>query len=335
MGGRRPAGLRNPVGGLAAGVYGRRMSTTRTVPRLSWPEVDALVRAQLEVRLGARVVDWESQEEGFSPGLAARCLLDDERRVFIKAVAGAVNADSRAAALREVATGRSLPTTAPAPQLVTAVDDGEWVAAAWVDIEGRLPGRPWTNGDLENVIATVDALRLEPVSGVRPVAERLAGSFSGWSKLAKEQATGIEEWLDLTTLHYLAGVESNWEAACPPDCLIHSDIRADNLLIDDDEQVWIVDWANAALGPPWFDVVAMIPSIAMQSDRDPTDILAMSQHASRVDPASVDAVVVALAGFFTAAARQPPIAAIPMLRDFQEAQARPARQWLKQRLAIR
>ena len=105
-------------------------------------------------------------------------------------------------------------------------------------------------------------------------------------------------------------------------------------MIDDDEQVWIVDWANVALGPSWFDVVAMIPSITMQSGQDPADLWAMSQHAPRVDPASIDAVVVALAGYFTAAARQPPIAAIPMLRDFQEAQARPARRWLKQRLAI-
>ena len=171
--------------------------------------------------------------------------------------------------------------------------------------------------------------------GVAPVVERLAHSFSGWRTLVEEEARGIEDWLDTATMRRIARLEATWEAACPPDGLIHSDIRADNLLIDDDEQVWIVDWANAALGPPWFDVVAMIPSIAMQSGEDPADLWAMSQHARRVDPASVDAVVVALAGFFTAAARQPPVAAIPMLRDFQEAQARPARRWLKQRLAIR
>jgi aminoglycoside phosphotransferase (APT) family kinase protein len=304
------------------------------VPRLSWPDVDTSIREQLEACLGANVVDWQSQEEGFSPGLAARCRLVDQRRVFIKAVAGAMNERSRAAALREVATGRLLPAEAPAPQLIAAVDDGEWVAAVWADIDGRLPGQPWTEADLGNVMATVDALRLPPVLGVPPVAERLVDSFNGWRTLADGRVTSIEHWLDTTTLRYLAEIESAWQATCPPEGLIHSDIRADNLLIDDQDQVWIVDWANAALGPPWFDVVTMIPSIAMQSGREPADIWALSDHASTVDPAAVDTLVVALAGYFTAAAQQPSVATIPMLRRFQDAQARPARHWLRQRLAL-
>lgn len=284
-------------------VYRGEMSTTRTVPRLSWVDVDQSIRGQLEELLGARVVDWKSQEEGFSPGLAARCRLDDGQRVFIKAVAAAMNADSRTAALREVTTGRSLPATAPAPRLIATVDDGEWVASVWVDIEGRLPGQPWTEEDLQNVIATIDDLSLPPVLGATPVAERLAESFSGWRRLAEERATGIERWLDATTLLYLADIEATWEAVCPPEALIHSDIRADNLLIDNNERVWLVDWANAALGPPWFDVIGLIPSIAMQSGRDPADLWAMSRHAGTVEPRSVDAVVVALAGYFTSAAR--------------------------------
>ncbi len=288
----------------------------------------------LEAELGGTVVEAVSQEEGFSPGMAARCRLDDGRRVFIKAVTSALNADSRRMALHELTINRILPPDAPAPRLLASVDDGSWVAAAWADIDGRLPRSSWPAGDLALVIDAVDGLALQPQDGVRTAVEQLGPSFDGWRRLAKQRARGIEHWLDQPALDHLAEIEAGWEAFCPPDALIHVDLRADNMLIDADDRVWIVDWANAALGPSWFDVLGMIPAMAMQSGRAAAELWAMSRHATSTDPAAVDALAVAISGYFTYSARRPAIPAIPMLRDFQEAQAVPSRAWIGTRLGL-
>ena len=54
--------------------------------RLPWAETPAPVRRAVQAYLGSPVLVAESQPGGFSPGLAARLLLADGRRVFVKAV---------------------------------------------------------------------------------------------------------------------------------------------------------------------------------------------------------------------------------------------------------
>ncbi|KAG1649175.1 Vanadium-dependent bromoperoxidase [Nymphon striatum] len=279
---------------------------------MDWSEVAPDVRAALEHQLGAPVVSWSSQEEGFSPGMAARCMLENGSRAFVKAVNGATDEHARLFGLNELHVHKGLPVGAPAPRLLASVTDDDWVAGAWQDIDGRLPGSPWSESDLRLVFATLDGLRLEPAEGMSHLADRDM-SLSGWRKLREQGRSDIEPWIDASVTNTLAEMESTWTQACPPDAFVHGDIRADNLLIDDDDQVWIVDWAHAMAGPAWFDHIAMIPSIAMQSGRSAADLWAMSAYATTVEPTAVDAVVAAVAGFLTEAARQPPLAVIPIL----------------------
>lgn len=72
----------------------------------------------------------------------------------------------------------------------------------------------------------------------------------------------------------------------------------------------------------------MSKSISLQ----PSELWERSTLPRSTDPVTVDALVVAVAGYFAASARQPPIPEIPMLRDFQRAQAVPALAWVHQRL---
>lgn len=178
-------------------------------------------------------------------------------------------------------------------------------------------------------------------SSLPTLGYRTCAAFTGWRRLAADAPAGrtdIEPWLDGRTLTRLAEVESEWTTRCEPTALIHSDIRTDNLLVDGNDRVWLVDWAHGCNGPPWIDLIGLLPSVAMQGGPDPAEIWAGSRYGpdgtNSAPSAAVDAVVAGVAGYFTYPARRPPVPEIPMLRDFQEAQAVPARAWLRQRLGV-
>jgi hypothetical protein len=154
-----------------------------------------------------------------------------------------------------------------------------------------------------------------PVATVPGVAEYLAEDLRGWRKLAASGQVGpergghagpgspadplarLDSW-SVRHLDRLAELESRWADAAAGPTLLHSDLRADNMLITDDGVVF-VDWPHACTGAPWFDVLAFAPSVAMQGGPDPEWVLGRARSAHGADPDAVTAVVAAVAGYFT------------------------------------
>ena len=122
--------------------------------RVHWEEVPGSVRAALEARVGAPIVEAITQPQGFSPGLATRLRLDDGRRVFVKAVSEAANPDTPDIHRREARILAALPASAHAPRLLWTFDEQGWVALCLEDIDGRHPHEPWTEDDLNLVVET-------------------------------------------------------------------------------------------------------------------------------------------------------------------------------------
>ncbi len=212
-----------------------------------------------------------------------------------------------------------------------------------------------------------------PVERVPSVADYLAEDLSGWRKFAAlgpaspqpdgpadphrdgpagsyqdghggphqdrpaglhpDLLAGLDGW-SARHLDRLAELESRWPAAAAGTTLLHSDVRADNMLITD-EGVVFVDWPHACLGVPWFDVVAFAPSVAMQGGPDPEWVLRHAGSADGADPDAVTAVVAAVAGYFTRQALLPDPPGLPTVRAFQAAQGEPARAWLRRRTGWR
>lgn len=235
----------------------------------------------------------------------------------------------------------ALDDNAPVPAFLGSVEVGEWFGLAFADVDGRLPATPWNDRDLDAVIVAVDALALPPAAGIPHLSDMLEAEFLGWANLSAQgvDLSHVEPGFDRSTIGHLADHCASWADGCPPEALVHADIRADNLLIKTDtapgeQSVLVVDWANAGLGPAWFDLVFMIPSISMQGGPTPSELWRRSTYAGQVDEAHLDALIVAVAGYFTEAARRPPVAEIPMLRDFQEAQGAWARHWVTERLDL-
>lgn len=293
--------------------------------RVPWSEVLPAARAEVEAFLGAPVLEAVTQLGGFSPAAAVRLRAANDRRVFVKAVGPEPNAESAGIYRAEARNAAALPASVPAPRLLTSFERDGWVVLVFEDVEGRHPELPWRRDELDRVLAATRemaaALTPSPIDAP-PISELHRDSFRGWRRLLDEDLTGLDPWAR-RHLDALAELESGWEAAAAGDTLLHADLRADNVLLTD-EHVYVVDWPWACVGAAWFDLLGMLPSVALQGGPAPQELL------TDPDP-DVTTVLAALTGYFVRQSRQPPPPGLPTLREFQAAQGEVALEWLKLR----
>jgi len=301
--------------------------------RIPWGSVPESVREAVEDGLGAKVVAAETQPGGMSPGCAARVVLSDGRRAFVKAVGSEPNAESPGLHRAEARVAATLPPETPAPRFLFVHDDGDWVALAFEDVGGHEPELPWRRDELERVLdalADLSAALTPAPLDAPPLAERYGELFRGWRLLAAEPPEGLDPWA-AGRLEALAGLEAKWEDASSGGTLLHADVRADNVLLTA-ERVVFVDWPHVCLGAPWVDLLAFLPSVAMQGGPKPWELFDNHPVARDARPEDVDAMVAALAGFFVQRAVLPAPPGLPTLREFQYAQGIESLSWLRRRL---
>ncbi len=301
--------------------------------RVPWESLPATVRAAVESGLGSRVVDATTQPGGFSPGCAARLRLEAGSTVFVKAVGSEPNPDSPGLHRREALVAAALPPETPAPKFLFSHDDGDWVALVFEDVGGHEPELPWRRDELNRVLEALTELSaaLTPPPIEAPLlAEQYRELFRGWRLLEEEPPEGLDHWAS-GRLGTLAELEGRWEEASTGGTLLHADIRADNILLTDDRVVF-VDWPHVCLGAPWVDLLAFLPSVAMQAGPKPWELFDDHPLGRTADPDRVIAVLAALAGFFVQRSLLPPPPGLPTLREFQRAQGAESLAWLRRRL---
>jgi hypothetical protein len=305
--------------------------------RMDWHQVPVGVRASIEHNLGRTVMTASSQSGGFSPALASRLTLEDGAGVFVKAIAAdEVSGAPGGQALyrQEARIAGALPKAVPAPRLLASMESGGWVILIFEEIVGLPPALPWQPQELSRVLAAMAALAsiLTPSPIPAPPAT-VPGGVNGWALLcadpgAFDELPGLGGWAR-TNLELLSDITSTSNRAHQGTTLLHTDIRADNILLTD-EGVVFVDWPHARLGAPWVDLVYFLPSVAMQSGGDPQTIFWDHPLADRADLGAVCAVLAGLAGFFIYGATREPPPGLPTLRTFQLAQGIEALAWLRQ-----
>ena len=279
-----------------------------------------------------------TQPGGFSPGVAARLVLADGRRVFVKAASGSINPDSPGMHRREARIAAALPASVPTPRFLDVYDEGDWIALMFEDIDGATPRTPWQPAELDRVLRAIEELSagLTPAPiGVEPVGELMPNVFTGWQRLAagvesgQDDLRGVDPWAQ-QHLGELVALEAASADAASGASLLHADVRADNILLTP-SRVFFIDWPWASLGAPWVDLLFMLPSVAMQGGPRPWEIFDGHSLGRRAPAAAVTAVVAAVAGFMIRGSRLPPPPGLPTVRAFQRDQGRPALEWLKRR----
>jgi aminoglycoside phosphotransferase (APT) family kinase protein len=287
----------------------------------------------VEEIIGDAVVESVSQTGGFSPGTADRVRTTDGRRAFVKAVSPAQNEHSPELHRREARVTGALPASVPAPRLLGCYDDGGWVALVLQDIEGRHPATPWLPDELKLVLATLDdlaaSLTPSPLPDLPMATDSLAEDFAGWRRISADPPADLHPWI-ARHLDELCVLADRGVAALAGDTLVHTDIRADNLLLGPDGRVTVVDWPWACRGPAWLDTLLLLVNVRLFGGHDTPALLARRAALTGADEDGLVAVLAGVAGFFADAARQPPPKGLPTVRAFQQAQADAVVSWLRE-----
>lgn len=253
--------------------------------------------------------------------------------MFIKAVSEDANPDTHDIHRQEARILAALPERVPAPRLLWSFDQLGWVALCLEDIDGRHPHEPWTDHDLDLVIASVEQMSRDltpsPIQTSETVAEFFERVINGWGNALARDEQRLDPWIR-RHLSRLAELESGAPEVVGGAALVHCDVRADNLLIAGN-RVYVLDWPWARIGAPWVDLVAMAPSVAMQGG-PPCEQFLSRLDLREVASSAIDSVVCSLAGYFVVRALEPAPRGIPTVRAFQAAQGREAISWLRERL---
>jgi Phosphotransferase enzyme family len=299
---------------------------------LPWADVPAAVRTWAAGVGGGAPEQVRDMPGGFSPGATA--VLECPRgAIFVKSVGSGLNPVSPGFHRREAVVSASLPAAPEFPRLLDVYDDGDWVALAFVAVDGRPPTHPWDASELQAAVRALDALHdaltPNPVPDAPSAADRLQPLFGGWAELAAlaDPPAGLDEWSG-RNLHRLAELEAQWPDALAGPTLLHGDVRSDNLLVTRNGVVF-VDWPHACVGLPVFDLVAWAPSVALEGGPDPEELLALSASGTAVDRNTLATLVAAFGGFLVSHSLHPPPPGLPTLRAFQAAQAAVAVAWLR------
>jgi len=306
---------------MSAGTYGPVAAGVR----VAYDALPAPIRGWVDSSLGSPVLKARTQAGGFSPGVAARLTCADGRCAFVKAVSGEVNPDAPILHRREAEVLRLLPADLPVPRLLAAYDETPWVVLLIDDVEGRQPGLPWEDAELDRVLALARTVNAVTGLDLGPIGERMA-EWAGWAKLAA--GDGPEDPWAQRNLSGLVALEQAVVEATAGDHLLHVDFRADNVLLGAGGD-WLVDWPWARVGAPWVDVVLGAPCIALQGGPPPDALLRRAKVSANAE--AVTAVVAAFAGLMVYMSVQPPPPGIPTVREFQAVQGRIALDWLRER----
>jgi hypothetical protein len=260
-------------------------------------DLPAAIRVHLERWAGSAIIDERSAAGGFTPSLASLVTFSSGARIFLKAAA--VDGRFVAGLRREVAVS----TYVPGPALLWTTTIDGWLCAGFEAIAGRYPDLSPESPDLPLVQAALAELHQGLTPNPYPAA-----------------ITAEVDFVD-----FLGGYDVR---ATTGTTLLHTDLRADNLLIDAHGVVRVVDWASAVVGAPWVDIALFLPTL-IEAGHTPEFVESWgAQWLACADPADVTNFVIALRNYWERAAAEPgPVA----LRRYQARAARSVQAWLTYR----
>jgi aminoglycoside phosphotransferase len=305
-------------------------------PRMGWSDAPERVRRAVTDSVGSPIVSAQTPPGGFTPGVAARLLLADGRRCFVKVASASFGEWVRTAYRHEASINIHLPAAVPAPRMWSVIDDGDWVCLIFDDVPGRFPSPSWNGDDLPRVLEAMDlsarALTPNPIPIAASVRDAFAAVLGGsWQRLQDDPALAEADPWAARHLTDLIAREPHWNDGVDGTTLLHLDLRRDNILLTPTE-VMFVDWAWPAVGAAWLDLACFLPTVAAQAACFDVDAVFRSRHAARTASAkAVDAFLVALAGYWRSNSLLPAPSYAPLLRREQQLAADGAIRWLRTR----
>lgn len=289
--------------------------------RMPYGIMPAAVHAWVESVLGAPVVEVRPRTGGMSPAVAASVRAANGATAFVKAVNADINPDTPAHFRHEAAVLTALSALPPQPyraELVSTYDDGDWVAIALEDIDGRHPD--WrSSADRVSVLEAVrhQSHELTPV----PAGLPSNSNSSGVVKFLHRMATATPA--EVAALPSWAADELPMLIDLGQQCLDHQrdqsfchwDIRHDNILIrHQDGQPVLLDWGMSRRGQRWADT--MVFALEWVDSVEFDEILATADLTSE-EETDVTGFLGAIGCYGLMVAVHPPPPSLPNLPAFR------------------
>ncbi|WP_157849797.1 phosphotransferase family protein [Streptomyces novaecaesareae] len=186
--------------------------------------------------------------------------------------------------------------------------------------------------DLPAVIRLLDQLPKtvspSPIPDAPSVASVLEGGFHGWRALADQQAE-LDPW-STRHIEQLAAIERDWLAESAGVCLLHVDLRADNVLMRGDDAL-VIDWAYLHQGADWIDPAFLVPQLirAGHTPAQAEDLIVDVASWAAAPPHAITSFAVAQAGYWERNSRLPAPPGVPYLRGYQASMAAIGRTWIE------
>ncbi|MCM4079939.1 phosphotransferase family protein [Paractinoplanes hotanensis] len=258
-----------------------------------------------------------------SPGPAAVLLLDDGRRVFVKAVSRTASEPSYRFYRREAVALAALPAEAPAPVLVGSVEVGGWCALVMSVAEGVPAGPPWSDDGVRLVNAACEVVASLRAPAVVPPIGQLITDLDGWERLAAGEPALLDDW-ERRHVTVLAGLAAGWPEWTTGTTLVHQDVRADNAMVDlPAGRAVLVDWSFGCAGASWLDRARLAADIVGAGHREgPAAGLRSASRILAGLPDEAASFVAALAGMWCYRSTLPAPPGHPTLRPWQRERAR-------------
>jgi hypothetical protein len=304
-----------------------------TSSRRGWESLPPALHEALAVALGTQITSVSAPvSSGFTGGFAARAQLSDGRRVFIKAASEGQHAYE--AYQREAEVVPQLPKAVQAPAIITTARVDGWFAVVSEWVEGRMPGAPWTVEDFDRVTAAceglAEAMWPSPLGGLSKFVDLIGTDVEVPAQILAgelEMPKGLQGWVP-RVLPELAELVTLAPEALTGDSATHSDLRPDNILIDNDGTCWMIDWNWLTLGPRWGDWVGLLP-VAQHQGIDTFTAVARSPLTADVPKDHLDCLVAVIAAYMMRNTEAPPPpGCTPALREHQRLYAWTFLDWL-------
>ncbi len=229
--------------------------------RTRYQAVPAGVRSWVDDVLGSPVVETLEQVGGMSPGCATRVLTASGTRAFVKAVGPELNPMTPDLFRHEARVLSHLGAHPLWAELLATYDEPDgWVALVLEDV----PARHVDTNDAAETAAALGATELL----VAELAGRAVGldldtsmeALTRWMEVWSALPVLPDDVLPRWVVDRSAQLEELHERLLPAavgDCVVHGDLRNDNILLRDDGRVVFVDWGMSRRGPSWFDPLLM------------------------------------------------------------------------------
>ena len=305
--------------------------------RRAFDTVPPQLRAWVEHELGSHVIGATTQVGGMSPGPAARLVLEDGTRAFIKAVSGDPNPQTPALFRHEVAVLGRLPAVSYRPAVLATYDDGEWVALLLDDVEGRHPDLD-VSRELDAVREVVrDQSLTLTASDIGVATEDVPGRIFRWHRsisLAEDSMrVGLPEWWVREELSVMARIASLAERV-GNEAWCHFDVRDDNLLVRADGRAVVLDWGMSCAGPSWVDEVLLdLHSVATPEFDRLVEARPAYDDSGDLETDVTD-FLLALGSSLAVAAQGPAPQGLPWISDFRRTEARRILEGARRRLGL-